>query len=82
MNTKEPPLRIVGAIELYEKFWGDCDSIKQSLLYVLEQIEESEEVQEAAEFIRTYQSLSPDTTSTNGYDALLESGRETLNYIS
>ena len=29
-------------MELYEKFWGDVDSLKQSLLYVLEQIEESE----------------------------------------
>lgn len=42
MNTTEPPLRSVSAMELYEKFWGDVDSFKQSLLYVLEQIEESE----------------------------------------
>jgi hypothetical protein len=56
MKTTEPPLKSVSAMDLYEKFWGDVDSFKQSLLYVLEQIEQSEKglVQEAVEFIQTF----------------------------
>jgi len=52
MNTTQPPLRTLSAAELYEIFWTGENSIKDSVLLVLDAIEEAtSEVDSSREFI-------------------------------
>lgn len=52
MNTNQPPLRTLSAAELYEIFWSGENSIKESVLLVLDAIEGPvSEVDSSREFI-------------------------------
>ena len=51
MNTKEPPLKMLSPTEVYYKLWVGPESIRETLIQILQQLEGHQEVEDACDFI-------------------------------
>lgn len=51
MNTKEPPLKMLSAMEIYSRLWVGPDSIRETLIDILQKLEGFQEVEDACDFI-------------------------------
>jgi hypothetical protein len=39
MNTKEPPLKVLSPMEVYQKLWVGAESIRETLIDILQKLE-------------------------------------------